>query len=46
MTVTLKTAYLGYRRGSLTGNKDGYRNEIELASGLLIYLYEDEYEVD
>lgn len=34
--VTLKTAYLGYRQGELTGAFCNYQYEIRLASGLLI----------
>jgi len=41
--VTLSTPYLGYTMGTLTGNKDGFRFEIALTSGKIIYLYEDEF---
>lgn len=45
-TVTLNRPYLGYRSGELTGNMLDYRHEIQLTSGLRIYLYEDEFTID
>lgn len=44
--VTLNVAYLGYTTGELTGKMDGYKYEIKLPNGKLIYLFEDEYTVD
>ena len=44
--VTLSTPHLGYTRGRLTGNMDGFRYEVQIGSGYLIYLYDDEFERD
>jgi hypothetical protein len=41
--VTFNAPQLGYSRGELTGNQVNYQFEIRLASGLVIYLYEDEF---
>lgn len=37
---------MGYRRGQLIGKVDNYRHTIELASGKIIWLYDDEFERD
>lgn len=44
--VTFNSIHNGYRRGELTGNKNGYRYEIRLSSGAFIYLYDDEFHHD
>lgn len=41
--VSFVQAQNGYWVGQLTGNMDCLRYEIELTSGKLIYLYEDEF---
>lgn len=42
-TVQLSLPYRGYRTGKLTGGYIDYRYEVELSSGLTIWLFEDEF---
>jgi hypothetical protein len=41
--VELKEPYLGYRYGTICGY-DQYRYAIELTSGYIVHVYEDEFE--
>lgn len=43
--VELNSPWKGYHRGVIVG-KSGYRYEIQLSSGAVIELYEDEFEYD
>lgn len=41
--VVFNVTYLGYTGGELTNERDGYRYGIKLSSGLIIYMYHDEF---
>jgi len=43
-TIYLNIPYNGYTSGTLTGEINNYKHEVQLSSGQIIWLYSDEFQ--